>query len=54
MTGNGDAVINGSQFVDNGSGVSVGAGSTVFSYGNNGIDGNGTQVSGSLTPLGFR
>jgi hypothetical protein len=54
VIGNGDAVINGSQFIDNGTGINVGTGATVFSYENNAIDGNGTQVVGSLTPLGLR
>ena len=38
----------------NGNGVLVGSGSTVFSYGDNKIDGNTTDVNGTLTSLPSR
>jgi hypothetical protein len=44
------ALIGGSTVVNNGTGVFVGFGTTVYSFVNNQIGGNGTDISGTLTP----
>jgi hypothetical protein len=47
----GETRISNSVFTNNGTGVTVGASGVVFSRGNNTISGNGTNVTGTLTPL---
>jgi hypothetical protein len=50
----GTARLAGSVVTLNGIGVNIGPGSTVFSYGDNEINGNGIDVKGTLTPLAKR